>query len=286
MTTFLESPRFPDNIAFKATVGPSYQTVINTVYSGRDASIVAWTQARIRFDVGRRSMNKLDTETLDAFFRAMKGRGYRFRIKDWTDFACTTANGVLTVQTPGIYQLGKLYVTGTLSETRTIAKPVAGTVIVYKNGVALSSGYSLDATTGLVTLTPSAQANITGVVVGSPTQVTLASALSGLASGGLLTLQGLSGANAGVLNNQSFSVTSISGSTYSLNVNTTGLAITPSGFAEVFPQPGDTLAWAGQFDVPVRFDTDEMKKQVMDRNGPNGDLLVDWGSIPIIEVRP
>ena len=28
MTTFLESPRFPDNIAFGATVGPTYLTVV------------------------------------------------------------------------------------------------------------------------------------------------------------------------------------------------------------------------------------------------------------------
>ncbi|ARK56311.1 hypothetical protein BOC36_24900 [Burkholderia pseudomallei] len=207
MTTFLESPRFPDNIALGATVGPTYLTVVNQVYSGRDSRIVAWTQARIRFDVGRRAMYAADTATLDAFFRTVKGRAYGFRIKDWTDFACTAANGVLTLQSTGVYQLGKSYVNGALSEVRTIQKPVVATVVVYKNGVALTSGYSLDTTTGLVTISPA-------------------------------------------------------------------------------PLSTDTLAWAGQFDVPVRFDTDEMKKQVMNRNGPNGDLLVDWGSIPIIEVRP
>lgn len=208
MTTFLESPRFPDNIAFGATVGPTYLTVVNQVYSGRDSRIVAWTQARIRFDIGRRAMNAADTATLDAFFRSVKGRAYGFRIKDWTDYTCTTANGVLTATaTAGVYQLGKLYTNGALSETRTIQKPVIGTVIVYKNGVALSSGYSLDSTTGLVTITPT-------------------------------------------------------------------------------PLNTDVLTWAGQFDVPARFDTDEMKKQVMNRSGPGGDLRVDWGSIPIIEVRP
>lgn len=206
--TFLETQRFDDNIAFGAVVGPTYLTVINQVYSGRDNGIVAWTQSRIRFDVGRRAMNKADTETLVAFFRAVKGRGYRFRIKDWTDFTATTANGVLTATaTAGVYQLGKRYVAGTLSETRTIQKPVVGTVVAYKNGVALTSGYSLDTTTGLLTITPT-------------------------------------------------------------------------------PLNTDVLAWAGQFDVPARFDTDEMKMQVMDRNGARGDLLVDWGSIPIIEVRP
>lgn len=288
MSTFLESPRFPDNIAFKATVGPSYQTVINTVYSGRDSSIVAWTQARIRFDVGRRSMNAADTATLDAFFRAVKGRGYRFRIKDWTDYTCTTANGVLTAQsTAGVYQLGKLYTSGALSETRLIQKPVVGSVVAYRNGAAVGTTYTLDTTTGLLTFAPFASAAVTGVAVGATTQITLASALPGLAVGGLLYLSGLGGADAGLLNGLQSSVTGVSGAVYTLNVNTTGKTITAGvGTGALYPQPTDTLAWAGQFDVPARFDTDEMKKQVMNRNGPNGDLLVDWGSIPIIEVRP
>lgn len=205
--TFLETPRFPDNIAFGATVGPTYLTVVTPVYSGRDGRIPAWSQSRIRFDVGRRCMNVADTATLDAFFRAVKGRAYGFRIKDWTDYTCTTSQGVLSATaTAGTYQLGKRYVSGALSETRAIAKPVAGTVLVFKNGVQITSGLTLDTTTGLVTISP-----------------------------------------------------------------------TPGGT--------DVLTWSGQFDVPVRFDADEMKKQIMDRNGASGDLLVDWGSIPIIEIR-
>jgi uncharacterized protein (TIGR02217 family) len=286
MTTFLESPRFPDNIAFGATVGPTYLTVVNQVYSGRDARIVAWSQARIKFEVGRRAMNASDTASLDAFFRAVKGRAYGFRIKDWTDYT-DGGNGVLTAQsTIGVYQLGKLYTQGALSETRTIAKPVAGTVVINRNGAAYGASYSLDTTTGLATLQPLASQSITGVTVGSTTQVTLAAAISGLAVGGNLYLTGLGGANAGTLNGQQWPITAISGSTYTLNVNTTGLTITASGNGQMYPQPTDTLAWSGQFDVPARFDVDEMKKQIMDRNGPNGDLLVDWGSIPIIEVRP
>src|ERR1700758_5606365 len=114
MTTFLETPRFPDNIAFGATVGPSYLTVVTSVYSGRDGRIPAWSQSRIRFDVGRRVMNAADTATLDAFFRAVKGRAYGFRIKDWTDFTANAVNGVCSQVSSGIYQLGKAYITGAL----------------------------------------------------------------------------------------------------------------------------------------------------------------------------
>lgn len=212
MATFLETPRFPDNIAFGATVGPTYLTVVTPVYSGRDGRIVAWSQSRVVFDVGRRAMNAADTATLDAFFRAVKGRAYGFRIKDWTDFAVTVAQGVLVPQsdsvTSGIFQLAKMYVTGALSETRLIQKPVVGTFSVYMNTNPITSGVGLDTTTGLVQITPPP----------------------------------------------------------------------PQGFWPL-------LTWAGLFDVPARFDADEMKKQIMDRNGAAGDLLVDWGSIPIIEIR-
>lgn len=207
MTTFLESPRFPDNIAFGATVGPTYLTVVNQVYSGRDARIPAWTQARIQFEVGRRAMNAADTATLDAFFRTVKGRAYGFRIKDWTDFTDGGAGALVATATSGVYQMMKLYANGALTESRLIQKPVAGSVQIFKSGVPLTTGVTLDTTTGLVTITPAP--------TGSP-----------------------------------------------------------------------TLTWTGQFDVPVRFDVDQMKKQIMDRNGAVGDLLVDWGSIPLIEIRP
>ncbi|AXF04796.1 DUF2460 domain-containing protein [Paraburkholderia hospita] len=289
MATFLESPRFPDTIAFGATVGPTYLTVVNTIYSGRDGRIPAWTQSRIRFEVGRRAMNAADTATLDAFFRAVKGRAYGFRIKDWTDYTATTGNGVLTpAATPGRYQLGKFYTTGALNETRSIQKPVAGSPVVYLNASPLAgAAYAVDSTTGLVTLTQSsfASAGVNGVTVGASTVVTLASGIPGLGVGGTLAFNsGFGGADQALLAGQAFQITALTGTQYTLAVNTTGKAITAgSAIGTRYPQGADVLAWAGQFDVPVRFDVDEMKKQVMDRSG--GDLIVDWGSIPLIEIR-
>jgi uncharacterized protein (TIGR02217 family) len=285
---FLESPRFPDNIAFGATVGPTYQTIVTPITSGRDGRIVQWTQARIRFEVGMRSMLASVTAQLDAYFRSVKGRAYGFRIKDWTDFN-DGGNGVfLPTSTLGVYQMGKVYASGgALEETRLIQKPVVGTVVSTLNGSVLGSGYSLDTTTGLFTWSnPYHSAGVSSVTVGATTQVALASALPGLAVGGLLSLINLGGAGASLLNGQSFTVSAISGSTYTLAVNTAGATITAAGgVGETWLQPTDVFTWTGQFDVPVRFDVDEMKKQVMDRNGAGGDLIVDWGSIPLIEVR-
>jgi uncharacterized protein (TIGR02217 family) len=46
---------------------------------------------------------------------------------------------------------------------------------------------------------------------------------------------------------------------------------------------GTPTAWVGEFDVPARFDTDSMKWHIVAHNG-NGPII-EWDSVPIIEVR-
>lgn len=41
--------------------------------------------------------------------------------------------------------------------------------------------------------------------------------------------------------------------------------------------------WVGEFDVPVRFDTDKLELDVSDRSSEG--LVYSWSSIPLIEVR-
>jgi uncharacterized protein (TIGR02217 family) len=52
----------------------------------------------------------------------------------------------------------------------------------------------------------------------------------------------------------------------------------------VVPRTASNLKWSGQFDVPCRFDVDELHAQVVNRNPTTG-LLLAWESIPIIEIR-
>lgn len=47
---------------------------------------------------------------------------------------------------------------------------------------------------------------------------------------------------------------------------------------------GTPTAWYGEFDLHCRFDTDEMRHTTIDKT-PDGDLIVGWQSIPIVEVR-
>jgi uncharacterized protein (TIGR02217 family) len=66
-------------------------------------------------------------------------------------------------------------------------------------------------------------------------------------------------------------VTVSGGGTYSINY-ATGVITKSAG--------ADPTGWTGEFDVPARFDTDEMRAEVM---GPGP--LLRWASIPIVEIR-
>lgn len=157
MTAFHEI-RFPDNIAYGATGGPEFATTVVVTGAGREQRNVNWAEARGRWDVGTGLKNQAQLDALIAFFRARKGRAYGFRFKDWTDFKATGQLIGTGDDSTTAFQLIKRYPSGSAVEIRTIAKPVAGTVQIYFNGIDQLANWSVNVTTGLVTCTtPPAQ---------------------------------------------------------------------------------------------------------------------------------
>jgi uncharacterized protein (TIGR02217 family) len=142
--------QFPTDISYGSAGGPEYATDVVASASGYEQRNINWSEARARYNVAHGVKTKAQLDTLIAFFRARKGRAIGFRFKDWTDYQATetlgTGDGVRTQ-----FQLIKTYSSGAVSETRTIRKPVAGTVQVFKNAVLQASGVSVDTTTGMVT---------------------------------------------------------------------------------------------------------------------------------------
>lgn len=47
---------------------------------------------------------------------------------------------------------------------------------------------------------------------------------------------------------------------------------------------GTPTSWVGEFDVPARFDVDELIGTVEDKT-PGGELIISWQQIPIVEIR-
>ena len=116
--------RFPDNIAYGATAGPSSD------HGGGDRRRARAAQRRL--GRGARPLGRVEglkdqaqLDDLIAFFRARKGKAYGFRFKDWTDYKATgqligTGDGVIKT-----FQLVKWYPSGSVIGLRTITKPVA-----------------------------------------------------------------------------------------------------------------------------------------------------------------
>ncbi|MBI2801235.1 MAG: DUF2460 domain-containing protein [Gammaproteobacteria bacterium] len=287
--SFVDVRLFGADIIYDTTGGGSFSTEVVPVKSGKEVRNANWPQSRWRGDLGERLIRRSELDYLNEFFHAMRGRAHSFRHKDWADYQVTVAKGLLGAGSGSglaAYQLYKRYTLGGQITDRKIQKPVAGTAQVFRNGSLVTAGgaagnYALDTTTGIVTFVADASAAVTGVTVGGTTVVTLASALAGLAVGGKLFLSGLGGTVAATLNGLAHSIAAIAANVYTLSIVTTGLAYTSGGTGLKYPQPTEPLVWAGEFDVPVRFDADEIKTQFRAMDG--AESLHFLFSLPLIE---
>ncbi len=164
--------RFPDDISRGARGGPERRTQIVELASGDEERNASWANSRRRYDAAYGIRRADDLAAVVAFFEARNGRLYGFRFKDWADYKSCLPSGTpaATDQTIGAgdgatsdFQLVKVYRSGSQSWTRTITKPVDGTVMVAIDGTEATSGWSVDTTTGLVSFTtaPASGAAIT-----------------------------------------------------------------------------------------------------------------------------
>jgi uncharacterized protein (TIGR02217 family) len=141
----VDDARLPEGVEQGAVGGPTYKTTVLPAASGDEQRVVEWDVARGEWDIGYGIRNKTDLLAVIAFFRAVMGRAYSFRFKDWSDFEATnesfgTGNGTTT-----IFQLHKTYASLDLSAVversivRSIYLPVPSTLVIKDNGSTVSS---------------------------------------------------------------------------------------------------------------------------------------------------
>lgn len=206
---FIETPRFPDDIALDGLDGgPGYRTNVVETFSGHEKRSIEWAEQRGRWDLAGGVKTPYQFEEIRNLFRMARGRANGFRFKDWTDYACTHAEGIVTVVNSTTGQLYKRYGSGSELEDRMITKPIAATVQVRRTRSAVTTTISV-------------------------------------------TVDGATG-----------------GITWSGHVG------------------GDTYTWSGEFDVPVRFDTDELRATAVGpRHFDDDRPLLSWSSVPLVEIR-
>lgn len=143
---------FPVDISYGSEFGPTFSTDVVTTKSGGEQRNQNWEYPQHKGNVAQGVKNATQFAKLRAFFYNRYGRAFGFRFKDWADFQATrqvigTGNG--NVQT---WQLKKTYTDDAgYAFIRKIYKPVTGTVIIYLNGTSVTSGWTLDYTTGMLT---------------------------------------------------------------------------------------------------------------------------------------
>ena len=154
--------RFPDNISRGARGGPERRTQVVELASGDEERNASWANSRRRYDVAYGIRRADDLAAVVAFFEARNGRLHGFRYKDWADYKSALPSQAITATDQQIgtgtgsqqtFQLAKRYASGAQTWVRTITKPVAGTVRVALGMVEQLSGWTLDATTGVITFT-------------------------------------------------------------------------------------------------------------------------------------
>lgn len=155
--------QFPADISFGSAGGPEYSTDIVMTFSGHEKRNSNWASSRARYNVAHGVKTQEQLDILIAFFRSRKGRARGFRFKDWTDYNVVGATIGTGDGSETEFQLVKSYTSGSVTETRTITKPVSGTVDIYVNSVLQASGVTIDIATGLVTFdtAPASEAVIT-----------------------------------------------------------------------------------------------------------------------------
>mgnify|MGYP001545762340 CR=1 FL=1 len=152
--------RFPTAISFHSSGGPTRKTEVVTLGSGFEERNAVWANSRRAYDVGYGVKTLDDLHAVIAFFEARMGRLYGFRLKDFSDWkSCAPGQAISPTDqriatgdgATKIFQLSKSYSSGAASWTRTILKPVEGTVRVALNETEQTTGFSVDSATGLVT---------------------------------------------------------------------------------------------------------------------------------------
>lgn len=162
--SFIESPRFPDDISYGSRGGPGYETTVIETDSGAESRNQRWSYPRHEYDVAYGTNTLARLEALLKFFHVVAGRAVGFRYKDWLDYkscdisgtpAATDCNLGVGTGAQAAYQLRKGYIQGSYTRFRKILKPVAGTVLVAVDGSprTITTHYTVNTATGVVTFT-------------------------------------------------------------------------------------------------------------------------------------
>lgn len=286
MGQFLEE-RLAENIDYGSGFGSSFAVTPITTAGGNEYRPMRHpfikAQMTIEFE---RQTNFIISEIIDLNNRA--GGTYRgFRVMNPADYSTNNYRGAPTAfdqpmilanpTIQGVYQLMRWY--GDSSDLscirRRIKKPVAGTVLVGVAGRTYPATlWSVDTTTGLVTIAANKSRSITAISKAASAVITVGSHT--FVVGDSVVISGVVGMTQ--INGVRAQITAVAGTTITVVINSTGFSdYTSGGVVNTAPQTGESVTAGCQFDLPMRFTAD------LSSRFSNWDTI-DAGSIDLLEI--
>lgn len=279
ITSFVEI-RLEIGKDYGAVGGPEFNTTVIEMGSGREVRSSNHSNNLGRWELGSRNLVKSDFEYIRDFYRARRGMAQGFRYKDWANFDVTDQNaypvGSKTIQ------LVKDFVSGSEADQMTIQKPIAAGFSMKRGGGAFTD-FTLDTTTGIITLTtPDWTGSITAITKASQGVVTITA--HGRSNGDELYLSAIGGMTE--LNGVTVTLSNVTADTFQIDVDTTNFTTyTSGGSAEKYVQSSETLTWTGEFDTPIRFDSDQFRAEFIHFRDSDGQAVFNLQSLPIVGLK-
>ena len=153
-----DETRLPIEVERGAQGGPGFLTTVTVLNSGKEKRNSLWSVDRGEWDVGFGIDTRENALKIRNFFMARQGKARGFRFRDWSNYTTgTTQQGVAEAADSGdtTFQLEYTYTDESgFSYTKPIFKPVSdANFVVYLDGAAQASGWTVDTTTGIITFT-------------------------------------------------------------------------------------------------------------------------------------
>ena len=262
MGYFLEE-RLPVCIKYGGSFSENHSvSVVQTVGGGEYRSL-RHPFVVLSYDVSYEQPTKFIVEQILSLYSRANGMFRGFRVKDHKDFttnnysaAPTAIDQPMLLVSAGIYQLMRWYGSSgdPLAARRRLRKPVDGTVKVGVGGAVYPSGmWSVDITTGLVTLAPNQSFAINAISKGQTTVLNMPG--HALQVGTSIGISGVAGMTQ--INGARAVITAVDGDGVTVGINSTAFSdYAGGGTVQTQPLPGESVTAGCEFDIPCRFDND------------------------------
>lgn len=264
MAMFLEE-RLYENIDYGSGFAAAYSNQIVRTVGGNEyrSQRHPYVMATMTIDFERQT-NFVVEEVIDLNNRA-GGTLRGFRVKHPVDYSTNNYRDtpsafdqhlpLVNPTIPGVYQLHRWFgdYTDTACARRRIRKPVAGSVLVGVSGAAYPAAqWSVDNTTGIVTMVANKTGTITAISKASSAVITVANTNvvgESVYISGVVGMTEINGLRALITARTAGSITvAINSALFSTYVS--------GGVINTRPQTGEAVTAGCQFDLPMRFDAD------------------------------